>query len=365
MVTPLSPLQPGGVQRYVWEVSTRLVARGAHVEVLCSDPGGERVGVEERDGFVTRTVRAWPPERDWCFAPGIWPGIERAAWEVIHVQSYHTLVAPLAMLRALSVRTPYVVTFHGGGHSSAFRHRARGLQRQALRPLLSRAAALVAIAQFEIELYSRALDVPRERFRLIPVGTDLQLSDDAASALSPAPEAPVLASIGRLERYKGHQRVMAALPFVLRSRPDARLLIVGGGPYESELRGLAARLGLGDQVQFTSVPPGDTGGMANLLSGVSLVVLMSEYETHPQVALEAAAARRRLLVADDGAGLRELADAGLARSIPLDSSPVQLAEAIAEQLDQPPPTVRPHLTSWDECVDQLALLYEAVARRSR
>jgi hypothetical protein len=42
--------------------------------------------------------------------------------------------------------------------------------------------------------------------------------------------------------------------------------------------------------------------MAELLATVSLVVLMSEFETHPLVALEAAAAGCRLLVAD-GSGL--------------------------------------------------------------
>ena len=361
MVTPLSPLQPGGVQRYVWEVSSRLAARGLQVEVLCTDPSGRGIGLEARDGFQIRTVRAWPAERDWCFAPGIWRHIERGAWDVIHVQSYHTLVAPLAMLRALRVRTPYVVTFHGGGHSSAFRNQARQAQRQALRPLLSRAAALVAIARFEIDLYSQTLDVPRERFRLIPVGTDLELPSNDAPAAAPEDDV-VLASIGRLERYKGHHRVIAALPALLESRA-ARLLIVGGGPYEAELRAYVSRLGIDDHVQFTRVPAGDTSGMADLLARVSLVVLMSDYETHPQVALEAAAARRRLLVADDGAGLRELAEDGLARSIPLASAPAALAAAILEELEKPAPSARPRITSWQQCVDELVSLYETVARR--
>ena len=74
---------------------------------------------------------------------------------------------------------------------------------------------------------------------------------------------------------------------------------------------------MAERVEFTSLAPGDRAGMATLLGGVSLVVLMSEYETHPLVGLEAAAARRRLLVADDHAGLRELSEDGLARLIPL------------------------------------------------
>jgi glycosyltransferase involved in cell wall biosynthesis len=115
-------------------------------------------------------------------------------------------------------------------------------------------------------------------------------------------------------------------------------------------------------VQFTSVPPGDHDAMATLLSGVSLVVLMSDYETHPQVALEAAAARRRILVADDGAGLRELAEDGLASIVAERDSPPAVAAAIVDALAQPAPTTRPRLTAWDDVVDRLMELYQRVAR---
>ena len=99
--------------------------------------------------------------------------------------------------------------------------------------------------------------------------------------------------------------------------------------------------------------------MAALLHGVSLVVLMSDFETHPLVALEAAAAGRRLLVADSS-GLAELAGDGFARAIPLDESPAGIAEAAIEELGKPPPTERPKLTSWDECAGELLALYRSI-----
>ncbi|HET8815682.1 MAG TPA: glycosyltransferase, partial [Solirubrobacterales bacterium] len=304
IVTPRSPLAQGGVERHVMEVSRRMVAAGARAEVLCTDPDLVEAKTETYDGVRIRTVRAWPRGRDWYLAPGIWRGMGRESWDLVHVQSYHTLVAPLAMLRALTLRIPYVVTFHGGGHSSQLRNRSRRIQMRLLRPLLRRAARLVAVARFEVEQYGSVLGLPPERFALIPNGTDLSFSDaDLAAA---EPEVPTLASIGRLERYKGHHRVLAAFPRVLERVPEARLLIVGHGPYEDELRRQADDLGLNGKVEITSVPAGDPEGMAKLLRQVSLVVLMSEFETHPLVALEAAAARRRLLVADAG-GLAELA----------------------------------------------------------
>ena len=56
---------------------------------------------------------------------------------------------------------PYVVTFHGGGHSSRLRNLLRVRQRAVLRPLLARAAALVAVASFEVDGYAAELRVPR------------------------------------------------------------------------------------------------------------------------------------------------------------------------------------------------------------
>jgi glycosyltransferase involved in cell wall biosynthesis/GT2 family glycosyltransferase len=359
MVTPRSPLNQGGVERHVMEVSRRLAAAGDTVEVLCTDPGGPALVEDELDGVTVRTVRAWPAHRDWCLAPRIWREMSRRPWDIVHVQSYHTFVAPLAMLRALRLGIPYVVTFHGGGHSSDARNRVRGVQRLLLGPLLRRAASLVAVARFEIGQYGRELRVPADRFSLIPNGTDLAFT--AAEEANGQPEGPPrIASIGRLERYKGHHRAIAALPPVLRVEPEARLLIVGTGPYEEALREQAEELGVGGSVEFTSTPADRPEAMAELLRSVSLVLLLSDFETHPLVALEAAAAGRRLLVADSS-GLAEIAEDGLARAVPLDESPEGTARAVIEALAEPPPSARPTLTSWDECAAGLHELYQRVA----
>lgn len=358
-VTPLSPLHQGGVERHVMEVSRRAAAAGAEVEVLCTEPGGPKLQEQERDGVKIRTVRAWPANRDWCLAPRIWREMSRQPWDVVHVQSYHTFVAPLAMLRTLTLGIPYVVTFHGGGHSSEARNKVRGLQRALLRPLLKRAERLVAVARFEIEEYGSELGIPAEKFALIPNGTDLAFS--ATGSANGKPEGPpAIASIGRLERYKGHHRVIDAFPFVLKREPEARLVIVGTGPYEDELRKQAQALGIAEKVEFTSTPPDQPAAMAELLQGISLVVLLSDFETHPLVALEAAAAGRRLLVAD-ASGLGELAADGFARPIPLDESPEGVAEAVIEELAKPPQTKRPQLSSWDECAAELLALYRSLA----
>ncbi|GAB4215676.1 MAG: glycosyltransferase family 4 protein [Roseiflexaceae bacterium] len=359
MVTPRYFPEMGGVETHVSQVAPRLVRAGAAVTILTTDRSGSLPVREETDGVEILRVRAWPAQRDYYFAPQLATYVTQGRWDVVHCQSYHTLVAPLAMLAARRAGVPYVVTFHGGGHSSRLREALRGGQWALLRPLLAGAARLVAIARFEIALYGKRLGLSPERFAFIPNGADLAFTP------RPAPQsgdAPLIVSVGRLERYKGHQRVIAALPHVLRAFPAARLRVVGAGPYEGELRALAQRLGVAERVQIGPVAPADRQGMADVLAGAALVTLMSDYETHPIAALEALAMGRPVLVTHTS-GLGELADRGLAPAVPLISRPEQIGQAIVAQLRNPQTPPALDLPSWDDCAAGLLDLYQDVAGR--
>lgn len=140
--------------------------------------------------------------------------------------------------------------------------------------------------------------------------------------------------MGDWSATKAHQRLIAALPYVLRRQPDARLQIVGAGPYEPELHELARTLGVAARVEIGPIPPEDRRGVAAVVAGASLVTLLSDYETHPIAALEAISLGRPVLVTHSS-GLAELADRGLARSVPLDARPETVGRAIVEQLRDP------------------------------
>jgi glycosyltransferase involved in cell wall biosynthesis len=125
---------------------------------------------------------------------------------------------------------------------------------------------------------------------------------------------------------------------------------------------LAERLGVTKQVEIRSIPATERETMATELSQAALVVLLSEYETHPIAVLEALALGRPVLVADTS-GLSELAERGLARAIPLHSTAEQVAAAVLDQFSQPlvPPSI--DLPTWDECAAGLLALYQTISRR--
>jgi glycogen synthase len=350
----------GGTESHVYEVGRRLAHAGVDLTVLTTDPSGQLPRAEESEGVQIRRVRAWPAQQDYYFAPSVYRTIVRGNWNIIHCQGIHTLVAPLAMLAAWRARIPYVVTFHTGGHSAGWRNALRGIQWRTLRPLLARAERLIAVSQFEVDLFQSKLSLPRERFALIPNGSHLP---KPSVGVKPSPDRLII-SVGRLERYKGHHRMITALPQVLEQYPDVRLIVLGTGPYESELRRIAQDCQVAERVEFRSVPAGNREEMASLLSQATLVVLFSEYEAHPVAVMEALALGRPVLVADTS-GLRELAERRLVRAIPLDSQPGEIASAVIAQLRDPLVPESVQLPTWDDCTGKLLSEYHGICERKQ
>ncbi|MFI6403175.1 glycosyltransferase family 4 protein [Streptomyces sp. NPDC050548] len=68
-------------------------------------------------------------------------------------------------------------------------------------------------------------------------------------------ERPVVVCVSRLVPRKGQDTLILAMPRILARQPAAVLLIVGGGPYEKDLRRLVRETGVGDSVRFTGAVP--------------------------------------------------------------------------------------------------------------
>lgn len=363
MITPRYFPHMGGIETHVHEVGRRLVRSGVTVTLLTTEPQDlyhQFPRETEDEGMRVIRVKAWPPKRDYYIAPEIFSLVKHGAWDLIHCQGCHTFVPPIAMLAAKRAKIPYIVTFHTGGHSSTLRNKMRGMQWQALRPLLARASTLIGVSRFEADYFRNSLRLPSQHFRVIPNGATLPMLHHPAPSSTNTPGQTLIVSVGRLERYKGHQRLITALPIIRQQRPDTRLLILGAGPYEANLHHLAQQSGVADAVEIRAIPPGDRRAMAVTLSQAHLVALLSAYEAHPVAVMEALALQRPVLVADTS-GLREIAQQGLARAIPLHSTPQEVAQAALQQIEQPLiPPAHLALPTWDECARQLRDAYTAI-----
>ncbi|MET7682171.1 glycosyltransferase family 4 protein [Streptomyces sp. NPDC005423] len=66
---------------------------------------------------------------------------------------------------------------------------------------------------------------------------------------------PVVVCVSRLVPRKGQDTLILAMPRILAREPETVLLIVGGGPYEKQLRRLAREAGVAASVRFTGAVP--------------------------------------------------------------------------------------------------------------
>jgi len=113
---------------------------------------------------------------------------------------------------------------------------------------------------------------------------------------------PTILSIGRVRRYKGLGWVLASLPRVLQQVPDARLVVVGDGPYLPELKLEVARRGLARAVEFRGFLP--AAEKVRSLQEAWVLVQPSPKEGWGLTVVEAGACGTAV-VAADSPGLRD------------------------------------------------------------
>ncbi|ARO86525.1 glycosyltransferase WbuB [Nitrosospira lacus] len=122
----------------------------------------------------------------------------------------------------------------------------------------------------------------------------------------------LLGFIGSFYAYEGLSILLRALPEMLLSNPDIRILLVGGGPQEQELKALAMQLGLEDKIIFAGRVPHDQVqryyDLINVLVYPRLRMRLTDLVT-PLKPLEAMA-QGRLVVASDVGGHLELIEDG-------------------------------------------------------
>lgn len=158
----------------------------------------------------------------------------------------HAFALPLTYALGRLCRRPYVL------HAYAAELAYTGWAGAGLGWLARRAARCMAISGYAAAALRR-LGVPPERIAVAPLGVAdppewPPLAPRVAAATAGA--GPVLLTVGRLVRRKGHDLVLYALPRLRSTWPRLRYLVAGDGPAAGHLRALAEQLGVGAAVRF-------------------------------------------------------------------------------------------------------------------
>jgi 1,2-diacylglycerol 3-alpha-glucosyltransferase len=144
------------------------------------------------------------------------------------------------------------------------------------------------------------------------------------------PDAPLLITVGRLGREKRFEVLLMAFSDAARGGPE-RLLVVGGGAQETELRRVAEALEIADQVIFTG--PLEHDRVLDCYAAADVFVFASPTETQGLVVIEAMAAGLPVVAVGAGGVAETVADGETGLLTELD--PRALGAAIRRMLDDP------------------------------
>jgi glycosyltransferase involved in cell wall biosynthesis len=144
-----------------------------------------------------------------------------------------------------------------------------------------------------------ARGIPAERIEVILCGLDHDRYRDLGLERY---DRPTIVHLGRLRKYKSVEIAMKAMETVRKSVPEARLVIVGDGPWRVQLERYAASLGIGDAIEFTGFLRGEE--LVEMLNRSHLLFNPSPKEGWGLTVVEANACGVPV-VASDRPGLRD------------------------------------------------------------
>ena len=241
----------------------------------------------------------------------------------------HLYMAPLAWLIARLSRAKLIVQTHG---IEAWPRPSR----------LQRAAAEAADLVMCVSRYTRACVVgwaaiAPERVVVVPNTVEDAFAPGDGSALRAAlglDGKRVLLTVGRMdtrERYKGHDRVIAAIPFLVGRGLDVVYVVIGEGDDRARLEAHAREAGVAERVRFL----GAVGAkrLAEAYRMADLFVMPSTGEGFGIAFLEAMASGTPALGLDVGGARDALADGELGTVV----SEAELAGALDRLLSGPRP----------------------------
>ncbi len=317
----------GGAELHLFEIFTRLVAKGHAVHLVCSGWKGaapsavvDGISVERHGGRHSFAVAA-----------------RRAVRAALAGQRYDILVEDINKLPLFLpslTRLPFCAVVPHLFGTTAFQEAAwpvATLVNLAERPIprVYRRAGFHAISEStRDDLVARG--VARDQILVIHPGTD-------TDRYSPKPgldrtRAPTFLYVGRLRRYKGVEAAIRALALARQHRADVSLDIAGAGQDDARLRGVARELELGDAVRFHGFV--DEARKLELLRTTWANVFPSPKEGWGLTVMEAAACGTPSL-ASDSPGLRDSVLNGRTGYLVAHNDPAALATRMLELAGEP------------------------------
>ena len=313
----------GGIAQYNRDLVQALAACPGPNRIIVLPRLGEQAGAALPSG--TRQLKAHGSQLAYALA-ALRAAANLGPFDFVYCGHLH--LAPLAALIGWMLGAPVWLQLHGW---EAWQRPSR-----VGRLAAERAQLITAVSRFTRRRFLAVAGVDPARVRVLPNTIDARFFPGAKSASlldrHGLTGKLVLLTVGRLdpdERGKGHDKIIGALPEILKAFPNVVYLIVGQGEDRRRLQALAASLGLADAVRFVDDVTADE--LPQVYRSADLFVMPSLQEGFGIVFVEAAASGLRVVGGNADGSVDALADGAIGTAIdPADSA--ALVRAIQEGL---------------------------------
>ncbi|WP_340316413.1 glycosyltransferase [Rhizorhabdus argentea] len=327
----LHDFSTGGTERVAIRMAGRWAKAGRRVTILCGTHEGKVRALVDRAIHVVAVkpeIRRGLLSR-WRLGSAFAPQVRTLQADLIFVPGNFHLAVASRLARLLGEgRVPMICKL-----SNPLQRAHRGRLRQWL---FQRAARWLAAPVDGFVAMSESLHAEAKRM-LEGAWIDMiaePILDDApvTSGIAEAEDGrPLILCIGRLVKQKNFVLAIRAFASVAPHR-NARLLILGEGDQRAALQREIELSGLSNRVELA----GHVTDVGPALARATMLLISSDFEGYPAVAIEALAARRPIVTTRCSPAIDEIMlHPSFGRIV--DADPASMAEAITAMLDTPPP----------------------------
>ncbi len=274
----------GGAERHTYLLSKYLAKKGHEVTVYTTTSLSKddvlsialsppffvnpkkKTSLPEKEVIENVTVERFDMRlRFWSFnwIPEMFKKLKATAHEfdIIHAHGYHISSSLAGCYYAKKCKKPFILTAHDliipddlPTDAKLFK---KIYDKTFGRYLLKNSTRLIALTEDQIQQYAeRGGDV--SKIRIIPNGIELdkyrnaKTNPDIIAKYGIDDVDKVLLFVGRIDKYKGIQDVIEAMPVILSKHHNIKFIVVGGDyGYKSELKKLSEKLNVDKSVVFT------------------------------------------------------------------------------------------------------------------
>jgi glycosyltransferase involved in cell wall biosynthesis len=217
--------------------------------------------------------------------------LRRERPDIIH--THLTMANILGASCGLLTGIPVVATLHNTAMSTSDKLVLSSVETFMLRNIIQR---IIAVGWKTAEAHQarfggKSIDVIPNAVT-IPTPVDEATRQESRVKLTGDPTLPILLSVSRLEPQKGVFDLIEAFAQVGQSRPDARLVIVGSGSLEGQVKAKIGELGLTQSVHMLGLRQ----DVPDILAAGDIFVSAAHWDGLPVASLEAMASGLPLVV---------------------------------------------------------------------